>query len=128
MPLLGVLEVLGGPGVAIFGPNPLGLLCLGWTHGYHRLSPGIEPLCGPTWSKKNTFGAKTGAFGAPGRQEEAPYHESSLDSAAGGSWDQIWLLGALRVPPRASKGAFWAKMSPFGGQEEVQYQAKVCGI
>ena len=40
MPLLGVLEVLGG---AIFGLN---FLRLPWTHGYHRLWPGIEPLPG----------------------------------------------------------------------------------
>ena len=44
MPLLGFLEVLGGSGGAIFGPNSLELQCLDWTHGYHRLWPGIEPL------------------------------------------------------------------------------------
>ena len=43
MPLLGVLEVLGEPGGAIFGLNSLGLP---WTHGYHRLWPGIKPLPG----------------------------------------------------------------------------------
>ena len=88
-------------------------------------------ILGPTWSKKGTFGAKSGAFGAPGRQEEARYHESNLGTAAGGSWDKIWLPGALRVPPRPPKGAFWDKTSSFGvpgDQEEVQYQAKVCGI
>ena len=89
------------------------------------------PILGPTWSKNGTFRAKSGAFGAPGRQEEARYHESNLGTAAGGSWDQIWLPGALRVPPRPPKGALWAKMSSFGapgGQKEVQYQAKVSVI
>ena len=89
------------------------------------------PILGPTWSKKGTFRAKLGAFGASGCHEEAHYHESNLGTAAGGSWDQTWLPGALRVPPRPPKGAFWAKTSSFGapgGQEEVQYQAKVCGI
>ena len=141
MLLMGVLEVLGGHGRAILGPNSLGLLCLGWTHGYHRFWPGIKPLpgsnfdfwphMGPTWSKKGTFRAKLGAFGASGCHEEAHYHESNLGTAAGGSWDQTWLPGALRVPPRPPKGAFWAKTSSFGapgGQEEVQYQDKVCGI
>ena len=37
MPLMGVLEVLRGHGGAILGPNSLGLLCLGWTHGYYTL-------------------------------------------------------------------------------------------
>ena len=109
MPLMGVLEVLGGPGGAILGPNSLGLLCLGWTHGYHRLWPGIKPLpggnfdfwphIGPHVVQKGTFRAKTGAFGAPGRQEEACYRESNLGTAAGGSWHQIWLPGALQVLP-----------------------------
>ena len=53
------------------------------------------PVLGPTWSEKGTFRAKTGAFGAPGRQEEAPYHWSNLGTAVSGSWDQIWLPGAL---------------------------------
>ena len=53
------------------------------------------PVLGPTWSKKGTFRAKTGAFGAPGCQEEAPYHGSNLGTAVGGSWDQIWFPGAL---------------------------------
>ena len=74
----------------------------------------FDPIFGPTWSKKGTFTAKTGAFGAPGRQEEARYHESNLCTAASGSWDQIWLPGALRVPPRPPKEAFWAKTSPLG--------------
>ena len=37
MSLFEVLEVLGGPAGAIFGPNSLGLMWLGWTHGYHTL-------------------------------------------------------------------------------------------
>ena len=53
------------------------------------------PVLGPTWSKKGTFRAKTGAFGAPGRQEEACYRESNLGTAAGGSRHQIWLSGAF---------------------------------
>ena len=88
------------------------------------------PILGPTWSKKGTFRAKTSTFGAPGRREEARYHESNLGTAAGGSRDQIWLPGALRIPPTPPKGVFWAKTSPFGatgGQEEVHYQVKVCG-
>ena len=120
-PVLAQNASFGGPGglwrarSGHIWPQPLGLLCLGWTHGYHRLSPGIEPLCGPVWSKKATFGAKMGAFGAPDRQEEAPYHESKLGTAVCGSWEQIWLPRALSVPPRASKGAFWAKASLFWG-------------
>ena len=37
MSLFEVLEVLGGPAGTIFGPNSLGLMWLGWTHGYHTL-------------------------------------------------------------------------------------------
>ena len=122
------------------GPHSLGLLCLGWTHGYHKLWPGIKPLpggnldfwphIGPTLPKIGTFRAKTGTFGAPGCQEEAPYHKSNLGTAAGGSWDQIWLPGALRVPPRPPKGAFWAKTSPFGapgGQKRLNTRPKCVG-
>ena len=37
---------------------------------------------------------------------------------------------APRGPPRAPKGAFWAKTGPFrtpGGPEGARYQVKVCG-
>ena len=79
------------------------------------------------------FGPRRAQYGAKNqncRQEEVRYHESNLGTAAGGSRDQIWLPGALRIPPTPPKGVFWAKTSPFGatgGQEEVHYQVKVCG-
>ena len=42
-PLLGVLEGLGGPPGARFGPNCHRLLCLGWTHGSGPLPGGQGP-------------------------------------------------------------------------------------
>ena len=112
-------KALGARLGAIFGLNCRRLVRLGWTHGYHRLWPGIL-IFGPILGH---IRAKTGTFGAPGRQEEARYHESNLGTVAGGIWDQIWLPGALRVPPRPPKGVSWAKTSHFGahgGQEKVQ--------
>ena len=53
------------------------------------------PILGLRGPKNETFRAKTGTFGAPSYQEEAPYQKSNLGTAAGGSWDQIWLPGAL---------------------------------
>ena len=57
-------------------------------------------------------------------------HESNPGTAARVSWDQKWPLRTLRGPPGPPKGAFWAKTGLLwapGGQEEAQYQAKVCG-
>ena len=85
------------------------------------------PILGPTWSKKGTFRAKTGAFGAPGRQEEACYRESNLGTASGGSWHQIWLPGALQVLPRPPNGG---QNEPFRGPwgpRRCPIPAKVCG-
>ena len=85
------------------------------------------PILGPMCSKKGTFRAKTGAFGAPGRQEEACYRESNLGTAAGGSWHQIWLPGALQVLPRPPNGG---QNEPFRGPwgpRRCPIPAKVCG-
>ena len=75
-------------------------------------------------------------YGPPGDPEGARYqvkvcghHETNPDGSMGGSWDQIWPLGTLRAHPGPPKEAFRAKTGPFGapgGQEEAQYQAKVC--
>ena len=54
-PLLGVLEVLGGPPGARFGPNCRQLVRLGWSHGYHTLWPGIGPFLGPQGHQKGPF-------------------------------------------------------------------------
>ena len=69
---------------------------------------------------QRTFRAKWGPFRAPGGPGEARYqvkvcgdHVSSQGGPIGGSWDQIWFLGALRGPPRSPKGPFMAKMGPF---------------
>ena len=82
-------------------------------------------------------GAKTSPFGAPGGQEDVQYQPKCVvhnDSSPGRpisiSWDQIWPPWTLRVHPGPPKEAFRAKTGPFGapgGQEEAQYQAKVCG-
>merc|ERR1711894_182350 len=48
----------------------------------------------------------------------------------GGSWDQIWSLGALRGPLGPQKGHFRAKTVSFRaprGPEGARYQVKVCG-
>ena len=76
-------------------------------------------------------------YGPPGDPEGARYqvkvcghHESNPDGSMGGSWDQIWPLGALRGPPGPPKGSFRAKTGPFrtsGGPEGARYQVKVCG-
>ena len=59
-------------------------------------------------------------YGPPGDPEGARYqvkvcghHETNPDGSMGGSWDQIWPLGALRGPPGPPKGAFRAKTVPF---------------
>ena len=76
-------------------------------------------------------------YGPPGDPEGARYqvkvcghHETNPDGSMGGSWDQIWPLGALRGPPGPPKGSFRAKTGPFrtpGGPEGARYQVKVCG-
>ena len=57
-------------------------------------------------------------------------HVSNPGGPIGGSWDQIWSLGALRGPPGPPKGAFRAKTVPFRAPrapEGARYQVKVCG-
>ena len=61
-------------------------------------------------------------YGPPGDPEGARYqvkvcghHESNPDGSMGGSWDQIWPLGALRGPSGPPKGPFGPKTIPFGG-------------
>ena len=132
MPVLAQNASFGSPGGPRRVPTPSG--CCAWAGLMVTTNFGLVsslflatilifgPILGPHGPKKGTFRAKTGTFGAPGCQEEAPYPKSNLGTAAGGSWVRIWLPGALRVPPRPPKGAFWAKTSPFGapgGQKEV---------
>ena len=57
------------------------------------------------------------------------HHESNSGGPMGGSWDQIWPIGALRGPWGPPKGLFGAKSSPFKapwGPEGARYQVKVC--
>ena len=87
--------------------------------------------------QKGHFGPKTGPFLVPGGKKEAQdqakvcgKNDSNPVRTIGRSWDQIWTLRALGGPPEPPKGTFWAKTGSFGapgGQEESQYQAKVCG-
>ena len=80
MPLLGVLEVLGGPGGAIFGLNSLELP---WTHGcttdfglvsslFLAAILIFGPVLGPTWSKKETFRAKRALLGPLAARKRPP--------------------------------------------------------
>ena len=92
---------------------------------------------GPKSARFSSNMPQYGAKNQNGRQEEARYqatvcgnHESNPVGPICGNWDQIWPLWALRGPPGPPKGSFWAKTGPLwapGGQEEAQYQAKVCG-
>ena len=57
-------------------------------------------------------------------------HVSSQGGPIGGSWDQIWSLGALRGPLGPPKGAFRAKTVSFRAPRDPEgapYQVKVCG-
>ena len=83
---------------------------------------GILAPYGPFWGPKGAFWAKTGPFGVPGDPEKVQYqakvfgnHDSNPVGPIGGSWDQIWPLGALQGPPGPPKGPFGAKTGLFGG-------------
>ena len=81
--------------------------------------------------------AKMGPFWDPGDPEGTQYqvkvcgdHESNPGGPIGGSWDQIWSLGALRGPLGPPKGAFRAKTVSFRAPRDPEgapYQVKVCG-
>ena len=88
------------------------------------------PLKGPYWAKLSPFGAPWGPEGARYQVKVCVDHESNSGGPMGGSWDQIWLLVALRGPLGPPKGSFGAKLSPFRvpwGPEGARYQVKVCG-
>ena len=67
MPLLGALEVLGGPPGVRFGPNCRQLVRLGWSYGYLTLWPDIGPPLGqkgPVLAQNSPYGPQKGPFGA----------------------------------------------------------------
>ena len=136
----GTFGVPGGPEEARFQAkvcgnhtsNPIRRIGGSWDQIWF---PGA--LRGPLGPPKGSLRAKTGPFGVSGDPEEARFqakvcgnHTSNPVKPIGGSWDQIWSLGALRGPLGPPKGALRAKTSPFGvpgGPEEACYKAKVCG-
>ena len=122
----GQIALFGPPGTQK-GPNTRSKCVVGMspTQADQSGAFGTESgLSEPSDDLRGAFGAKTGSFRAPLGPKGARYqvkvcgdHESNPGGPIGGSWDQICLPWALRVPMGPPKGPFGAKTGPFGALE-----------
>ena len=94
-----LLEVLGGPLGARFGPDYHQYARLGWTHGYNTLWPDIGPLLGPkrpVLAQNAPFGGLECPWRAPGNQP----------------WSQLALIGPPRLDSWSPHTLPWYRASP----------------